>query len=227
MSSSGLCGGGLRSMLVGAGVVQALDGTDSKTAVSGLYQALSYHAGLSGGAWLLSSLAGSGFARVSDVAANPWARSLLENSTLIMTDNLNRAPAKRAQIVADVDAKGKAGFKPTPADVWGRASGAVALRDGNVYERMSDLREATRFKAHEVPYPIITALGMEDITGKLCDAVPTEGDYATQYEFGPYEFGSWQKGVEGFVPTELLGTTGDGGKAQGASASSERDTSFS
>ena len=63
-----------------------------------------------------------------------------------------------------------------------------------------------------MPYPIITALGLEDINGKICDAVPTEGDYATQYEFSPHEFGSWQKGVEGFIPTELLGTAGVNGK---------------
>jgi hypothetical protein len=207
-------GGGLRSMLVGAGVVQALDEDDSNGPVSGLYQAMSYHAGLSGGAWLLASIVGNGFDRISGVAKNPWATSLLENNTLILTDNLKLMPERKAIVANDVSAKARAGFRPTPADPWGRASGYVTLRgkDGGAYQRLSDVRKSEKFRDHDVPYPIITALGMEDINGKLCDAVPTEGDYATQYEFSPHEFGSWQKGVEGFIPTELLGTAGVDGK---------------
>jgi lysophospholipase len=41
-------GGGWRAQLAGAGVVKAFDARDSNTSVSGLYQALTYHAGLSG-----------------------------------------------------------------------------------------------------------------------------------------------------------------------------------
>ena len=44
-------GGGYRSLLTGAGVIQGFDGRDSKTGVSGLFQGLTYQAGLSGGAW--------------------------------------------------------------------------------------------------------------------------------------------------------------------------------
>lgn len=48
-------GGGYRALLSGAGVVQAFDARDSDTDVSGLYQALTYHSGLSGkSAWELS-----------------------------------------------------------------------------------------------------------------------------------------------------------------------------
>src|SRR5215472_6618125 len=49
-------GGGLRSLLEGAGVIQAFDSRDSSVGTSGLYQGLVYQAGLSGGSWLLSSL---------------------------------------------------------------------------------------------------------------------------------------------------------------------------
>lgn len=45
MTSSG---GGYRALLCTAGVVQALDGRDSSSTTSGLYQALTYQAGLSG-----------------------------------------------------------------------------------------------------------------------------------------------------------------------------------
>ena len=50
-------GGGYRALLTGAGVVQALDSHDSNVGTAGLYQALRYHAGLSGGSWMLASLA--------------------------------------------------------------------------------------------------------------------------------------------------------------------------
>lgn len=42
-------GGGYRSLLVGAGVIQGLDSRDSNSSVSGLLQAMTYQAGLSGG----------------------------------------------------------------------------------------------------------------------------------------------------------------------------------
>ena len=42
-------GGGYRSMLSGAGVIQGFDERDSSVSTSGLYQALTYQAGLSGG----------------------------------------------------------------------------------------------------------------------------------------------------------------------------------
>lgn len=45
LSSSG---GGYRAQLSSAGVVKAFDARDSNTSVSGLYQALTYHSGLSG-----------------------------------------------------------------------------------------------------------------------------------------------------------------------------------
>ena len=41
-------GGGYRAQLAGAGVVKAFDARDSNTSVSGLFQALTYHSGLSG-----------------------------------------------------------------------------------------------------------------------------------------------------------------------------------
>ena len=49
---------------------------------------------------------------------------------------------------------------------------------------------------------IITALGQKGITGTVCDPP----DNGTQYEFTPYEFGSWGNGVKAFTPTKSLGT---------------------
>jgi lysophospholipase len=58
-------GGGYRAFLTGAGVVQGLDSQDTIFATGGLWQAISYHAGLSGGAWLVSALAANGWPTIS------------------------------------------------------------------------------------------------------------------------------------------------------------------
>lgn len=69
-------GGGFRALLTGAGVHQAFDGREKdKTSVSGLYQALSYESGLSGGAWLLGSVSAYESRLQSAIANKPYIRS--------------------------------------------------------------------------------------------------------------------------------------------------------
>jgi lysophospholipase len=194
-------GGGYRSMLSGAGVVQALDERDSDDRTNGLYQAMTYHGGLSGGSWLLSSIFGNDFETVSTLSDEIWESALLNNS--IYPTNVEYAP-ERPVIQRDMLAKAKAGFSPVVADVWGRFLSYQLLRgeEGGVSRKFSDIRFSTAFEFYEAPFPIITALGVENINGAICDAA----DNATQYEFTPYEFGSWDAGVEAFTPTEYLGT---------------------
>lgn len=75
-------GGGYRALLETAGVVQAFDGRDSTFNTSGLYQGLTYEAGLSGGAWFLSSLAGNNWPTVSYLRDNLWEQAF-QNSLLV------------------------------------------------------------------------------------------------------------------------------------------------
>ena len=199
-------GGGYRSMLIGAGVVQALDERDSDERTSGLYQSLTYHSGLSGGAWLLSSIAGNDFDTISTISEEIWEGALVKNS--IYPTNIESAP-EGPVIKRDMLAKAKAGFSPVTTDVWGRFLSYQLLRgeDGGAARRWSDVRFSPAFLGFEAPFPIITALGMENINGAICDAA----DNATQYEFTPFEFGSWDAGVQAFTPTEYLGTPIDNG----------------
>ncbi|KAF5660283.1 lysophospholipase plb2 [Fusarium heterosporum] len=196
-------GGGYRAMLSGAGVVKAFDGREKvKTGVSGLYQALTYHAGLSGGSWLLSSLAGNDYPTISSLQKNLWEEAL--QSSLLVTSILV-SPQKDHiydTVEANIRAKKAAGFEPTIIDPWGRllAYGLLHGAEGGVRKTMSSISQTTSFKNHLAPYPIITALGLE--TG-LC--IPERN--ATQYEFHPYEFGSWDAGVEAFAVSKYIGTT--------------------
>ena len=67
-------GGGYRALLVGAGFTQALDIRDSKTGLSGLYQGLTYETGVSGGTWLLSSIAGNNYPTISSLYSGLWPK---------------------------------------------------------------------------------------------------------------------------------------------------------
>lgn len=183
MASSG---GGYRAMLLGAGVVQALDARDSNSSLKGLYQALSYHAGLSGGAWLLSSIHGNGHKPVSELKVELWDKYLPKNSLYpLNTDSAPEYPA----IKVDVQAKAASGFAPTVTDVWGRFLSYQLLlgKDGGVAKTLSSVSESPSWRHFQSPFPIMTATSVNDITTSQCD--PTHE--TLQYEFSPYEFGSW------------------------------------
>ncbi|KIW05489.1 uncharacterized protein PV09_03373 [Verruconis gallopava] len=196
-------GGGYRAMLSGAGVVQALDGTDSSVSTSGLYQALTYHAGLSGGSWLLSSLIGNaGDAKVTTLQKELWTSALAKND--IFPTNILFAP-EGPQIRKDLEAKQNAGFDPTIPDTWGRFLSYQLLQgtDGGVATRLSDVPTIKDFASFAIPFPIITSIGK---TGGISGDDCTPHDDAVQFEFTPFEFGSWDSGIGAFTQTAYLGT---------------------
>ena len=194
-------GGGLRSLLTGAGVIQAFDGRDSTSAVSGLYQGLTYQAGLSGGGWLLSSFAGNNYPTISYLETNLWITAFQD--TLLDPANLGAGGAY-AQIAADVEAKQAAGFPPTIVDVYGRLLSYQLLLgpDGGVAIDLSSIINFSNFTGHAIPYPIITALNVETATGAC-----TPPNNTVIYEFSPYEFGSFDSGVNAFTQTRYLGSS--------------------
>ncbi|OMP87987.1 Lysophospholipase 1 [Diplodia seriata] len=200
-------GGGYRSMLTGAGVIKGMDSRDSNTSTSGLYQALSYQAGLSGGSWLLSSLAGNDWPTVSSLRDGLWSEML--EKTLFLADT---ADGGSIDVAGDLAAKAAAGFDVTLTDAWARLLSYQFLLgdDGGVDKTLSGLADNSHFAARQVPFPIITALGVKTWEG-ACDPAAD----ATQYEFTPYEFGSWDSGVAAFTPTKYLGSSIVDGVASG------------
>lgn len=203
-------GGGYRSLLSGAGVIQGFDNRDSKTGVSGLFQGLTYEAGLSGGAWLLSSFAGNNYPTISSLRNNLWENAF--QNSLAVPGNLLTAGAAYAAISADIASKSAAGFAPTLTDPWGRLLSYQLLygTDGGVSDTLSGLTALSNFTSYNVPYPIITALGVKTFQG---ECLP--GPNATQYELHPFEFGSWDNGVDAFTQTKYLGTALSNGVSNG------------
>jgi len=99
-------------LLVGAGIIQGLDGRDSDVSTSGLYQALSYHSALSGGSWLLSSFMSNDFATIS---------SLLETWKPAFANGLfdpegDSSTTVFSNITLDITEKKKSGFAGTISD---------------------------------------------------------------------------------------------------------------
>lgn len=194
-------GGGYRSLLVGAGVIQGIDARDSNISTSGLYQALTYQSGISGGAWLLSSIAGNNYPTISYLKENLWEQAFQDS--LLVPDYLLVSQAY-GQVVSDITVKGVAGFPPTATDPWGRLLSYQLVEgpDGGVDRTLSSVAGLSSFTSYSVPYPVVLSLGVKTFNG---ECLP--GPNATAYEFGPYEFGSWDSDISAFTPTKYLGTS--------------------
>lgn len=193
-------GGGYRSLLSGAGVIQGYDVRDSNVSTSGLYQAFTYQAGLSGGAWLLSSLAGNDYPTISSLRDDLWIEAFRDS--LLLPSFLTSSVAY-GQVTNDVVAKDRAGFPPTLTDPWGRLLSYQLLFgfNGGVFKTLSGISSGSNFSCFNVPYPIITGVGVKTFQG---ECLP--GPNATTYELTPYEFGSWDQGVSAFTPSRFLGS---------------------
>ena len=119
-------GGGYRAAIVGAGILNALDGRN-KTSVSagtgGLLQAATYLAGLSGGSWLVGSLSQADFPTIHDLifgssSVSGWQSQLdlLTPSSNVLTDG-----EYILDLIGELAPKYEQGFPVTMADVWARA----------------------------------------------------------------------------------------------------------
>lgn len=200
-------GGGYRALLNGAGVVQAFDDRESVSDVSGLYQGLTYHAALSGGGWLLSSIAGNNWTTITNLKDNLWEEAFQDSPILPANfsggagGGIVSAGVAYADIISEIDSKENAGFDITIVDPYGRLLSYQLLfgNDGGVSDRMSDLAHSPNFTDHNVPFPIITSIGVSP-----GECAPMNN--GTQYEFTPYEFGSWETGISAFVQTKYLGS---------------------
>ncbi|TKA69993.1 hypothetical protein B0A55_08844 [Friedmanniomyces simplex] len=212
----GLAGssGGYRALLNEAGILQAMDARDSNSSVHGLYQAFIYHAALSGGGWLATSLAAWNWPTISYLQKTVYEPNL-QNGLLLPGGFY--APLAYAQTLADVTAQAAAGYPVTAGDIYGRLLGYNLFPgpDGGVALTMSGLTSSANFTGHKVPYPIITSTGTNASSSGNC----TEPPDATQYEYTPHEFGSWDKGVNSFVQMSYLGSNLTNGMVHGKCAS--------
>lgn len=193
-------GGGFRSLLTGAGVIQSLDSRDSTAATAGLYQAFTYHAALSGGAWLLSALAADNWPTISTLRDYTWTTQLQAG---ILDSSNATTVSEFQQIAVDIVTKGSLGFPVSLTDPWGRMLSYQVMNGGQgaAAVTMGDIAGLSNFTAHAVPFPIITASVIDRASGE-CEPAANEAIF----EFNPFEFGSWSGDVSAFVQTDYLGS---------------------
>jgi lysophospholipase len=193
-------------MLSGAGVIQGLDARDSSVSTSGLFQALTYQAGLSGGGWLLTSLAGNNYPTITSLSNELWKEAIRDS---LLDPEFLLAAVAYAEIVDDVASKDLAGYDSTIVDIYGRLLGyqLYSQTDGGAGVTLSSITGFSNWTSHAAPYPIITSLGV-----KVWEGECLPGPNATTYEFSPYEFGSWDSDISAFTPTQYLGTSLNNGK---------------
>lgn len=196
-------GGGYRAMLNAAGIFNALDSRTSDSRFAGLLQGMDYLAGLSGGNWMVGSSSINNFATVPSLRANTWQL----HKDLITPGGVEDTLSYLESIRSQVEQKDKAQFATTITDYWGLALGRqlVDRHGGGVNTTWSDIRDVENFRNAAMPFPIVVS------DGRRTGEVLAESN-ATIYEFNPYEFGTWDRGLRLFYPVEYLGTSMDDGK---------------
>ncbi|UNI16366.1 Lysophospholipase [Purpureocillium takamizusanense] len=214
-----ISGGGTQSGIGGLGIWQAYDARYPAAVAAGtggLTQILSYITGLSGGgAVTVSLIAANNFATFEDIrsAANfsaPYDVGPTGNETEFFNN-----------IFENAGAKAELGFPVSVADTFGQFW-ATWLPENSTVTNYSDLASKdTALAVGAGPMPIITLAevvpGQSPEIGKILypGRNDTNGFTLTSYEITPFELGSWLGGrVQGFVPTQWLGTSMGNGTAQ-------------
>lgn len=204
-------GGGYRAMLAGAGQFAAYDsrtaGEDST--LKGLLQATTYIAGLSGGSWLVGTVAMNNFQSIDDIAdSNLWKldRSIIDPGFIDPFTNIPYYTGINSAILA----KSLSLNEVTVADIWGRALSYQFLNgftgDGAGLT-FSSLATKGVFANADMPFPAISALTRAPNTGVI-------NLNSVLIEFNPFEIGSFDPSLAAFAQLKYVGTALDGGKVQ-------------
>ncbi|KAF9885821.1 Lysophospholipase 1 [Aspergillus nanangensis] len=208
-------GGGYRALMNGAGAIKAFDSrTDNSTSpgqLGGLLQSATYLAGLSGGGWLVGSIYVNNFTTISDLQTHEdgtvWQ---FQNSIFEGPDGDSIQILDSASYYKDISnaVRGKedAGYDVSITDYWGRALSyqLINATDGGPSYTWSSIALGDSFQQADMPLPILVA------DGRYPDELVVSSN-ATVYEFNPWEFGTFDPTVYGFVPLEYLGSKFDGG----------------
>ncbi|PGH08748.1 hypothetical protein AJ80_07786 [Polytolypa hystricis UAMH7299] len=204
-------GGGYRALMNGAGAVKAFDSrTDGSTSsghLGGLLQSATYLAGLSGGGWLVGSLYLNNDSSVQELQDETEGSVWEFSSPIFLGPKANDSSQVSASIdyygdlVRSVDGKRDAGYDVSITDYWGRALSYQLINapEGGVNYTWSSIALSDGFKNADMPMPILIADGRNP--GELLIL-----GNATVFEFNPFEFGTFDPTIFGFVPVEYLGS---------------------
>lgn len=208
-------GGGYRALMNGAGAIKAFDSrtynATTEGHLGGLLQSSTYVAGLSGGSWLLGSIYINNFTSIdklqthTDGSVWQFGNSILEGPDSGGIQLLDSASYYK-DIADAVEGKKKAGFDTSLTDIWGRALAYQMFNasEGGLDYTWSSIAKTSDFQDGNYPMPLVVADGRNP--GEL-----VVGSNSTVYEFNPWEFGTFDPTIFGFVPLESLGSRFVGG----------------
>ncbi|CCH58899.1 hypothetical protein TBLA_0B00550 [Henningerozyma blattae CBS 6284] len=208
-------GGGYRAMFVGAGMIAAMDNRTNGSiehGLGGLLQSSTYLAGLSGGSWLVGTLAWNNWTSVQDIVNNfTKDDSIWDLSNSIVNPggvNIFKTSKTWDDISDAVHDKQDAGFNISLTDVWGRALSYnffPSLYHGGEGYTWSTIRDAQVFQDAQMPFPVVVSDGRYPGTFII-------NSNATVFEFNPFEMGSWDPTLNAFTDVKYLGTNVTDGK---------------
>ncbi|GAA93647.1 hypothetical protein E5Q_00291 [Mixia osmundae IAM 14324] len=223
-------GGGERAALYGAGALSAFDARNSsavRTKTAGLLQLASRITGLSGGSWIVGSLASRGLPTLSslvfggDSSPNGW---ILQKGLFETGDPAGDA-AYYANILHDVEAKRLAGFPVSLTDVFGRTIAyhfdpgttianfysAAAPNHAAALDFGPTIKSTMAYTKFQMPYPLIVVDSLQYDTEKVDLSDPV-------YEIGPAEFANYDPILSRATNLTYLGTEINNGKPVGQCA---------
>ncbi|KAJ7111443.1 lysophospholipase [Mycena epipterygia] len=219
-------GGGYRAAIFGAGVLNALDARNSSSVAKGtggLLQAATHLAGLSGGSWLVTSLAQANFPTIQhlifgDGKNQDFGGWIPEFDVW----NVSADPTVQAtfadELLQEIAVKAKH-FPVSVGDVWGRSL-ARHFSNGTTFATFlansshgagilfSDLINLPTFKSHAQPFPILTVdLDSKHINGTIFPGGNFIPLNSPMFEFNLFEFSCFDDVLAAHTPTKNLGTT--------------------
>lgn len=212
-------GGGYRALMNGAGFVKAADsrtpGSTDKGGIGGLLQSSTYLAGLSGGGWLVGSIFANNFSSVDTLQQGSKGSSVWQFANSIFEGpeesglSIFNTVSYWDDVADQVSIKADSGFETSITDYWGRALSyqLVNATDGGPAYTFSSIALTDNFKKGETPFPLLVA------DGRAPDEVIVSLN-ATNFEFNPFEMGSFDPTVYGFVPTRYIASNFTNGKIE-------------
>ncbi|TFY63535.1 hypothetical protein EVJ58_g3197 [Rhodofomes roseus] len=222
-------GGGYRAAIVGAGALNALDGRNAsaiEAGTGGLLQAATYITGLSGGNWLVTSLAQADFPTLPELVFQPndvsgWGGWNAEYSLASPTSNTVQGLAYDLGLITEIQGKLLAGYPVSIVDLWARilarhfTNGTSA---NNYFDSslphgagitFSSLTNLSTFVSYSQPFPIVVA-DSRSWSANFSNLYPDSDDNVPLtnpvYEFSVYEMGSFDPSLAAFTPMQYLGT---------------------
>ncbi|KAK4706030.1 lysophospholipase, partial [Phenoliferia sp. Uapishka_3] len=217
--SIAVSGGGYRAALFGAGTLSAFDSRNATT-VAPLLQLADYISGLSGGSWMVTSLAMNNLPDLwSLVLGSNDQTGWKADHGIISPGNVLEDAAYYVALETDLKEKELTGAPTSLVDTWGRALSYHFFNgttDDNFYDdiahdnglQFSSIQYTTNFDSTSMPFPIVVTTSRVNISDQTDADSPwtTIPPGNTQFEFTPYTFGSFDPTLAAHVPIENAGT---------------------